>query len=74
MSDCWGSWRKERHRAILRKKIQASQKTDACLLRGADFSFVLDHLWHGAGSGGSPVTWGDYVNSRCLVLPIPAEV
>ncbi|QRW24267.1 Fungal Zn(2)-Cys(6) binuclear cluster domain [Rhizoctonia solani] len=70
----WGSWRKERHRAILRKKIQASQKTDACLLRGADFSFVLDHLWHGAGSGGSPVTWGDYVNSRCLVLPIPAEV
>ncbi|KAF8692088.1 hypothetical protein RHS03_08661, partial [Rhizoctonia solani] len=66
--------RKERHRAIVRKKIQASQKTDACLLRGADFSFVLDDLWHGAGSGGSPVTWDDYVNSRCLTLPIPAEI
>lgn len=62
--------RKERHRAIIRKKIQASQKADACLLRGADFVFVLDHLWHNAASGGASTTWEDYVNSRCATLPL----
>ncbi|KDN47245.1 hypothetical protein RSAG8_03724, partial [Rhizoctonia solani AG-8 WAC10335] len=66
--------RKEKHRTILRKRIQASQKAEACLLRGADFSFVLDHLWHGAAAGGNPVTWDDYVNSRCLTMPVPADV
>ncbi|CAE6502647.1 unnamed protein product [Rhizoctonia solani] len=65
--------RKEKHRSILRKKIQVSQKADACLLRGADFSFVLDHLWHGAAAGGNAVTWDDYVNSRCLTISIPEE-
>ncbi|CAE6472868.1 unnamed protein product [Rhizoctonia solani] len=66
--------RKEKYRAILRKKIQASQKAYACLLRGADFSFVLDHLWHGLAKGGSPVTWDDYVNSRCMTVSVPTEV
>ncbi|KAH7337983.1 hypothetical protein B0J17DRAFT_660307 [Rhizoctonia solani] len=66
--------RKEKHRAILRKKIQVSQGTDACLLRGADFLVVLDHLWHGAASGGSPVIWHDYVLSRSLILPVPLDV
>ncbi|KAG8734772.1 hypothetical protein FRC11_003686, partial [Ceratobasidium sp. 423] len=65
--------RKEKHRAILRKKIQVSQKANACLLRGADFSFVLDHLWHGAAAGGNPVTWEDYVNSRTLTLPVSMD-
>ncbi|KAG8729074.1 hypothetical protein FRC11_009544, partial [Ceratobasidium sp. 423] len=65
--------RKEKHRGILRKKILVSQKADACLLRGADFSFVLDHLWHGAAARGNPVTWDDYINSRCLTIPIPIE-
>ncbi|CAE6479014.1 unnamed protein product [Rhizoctonia solani] len=66
--------RKEKHRTILRKKIQVSQKAEACLLRGADFTSVLDHLWHGAAAGGNPVTWDDYVNSRCFTMPMPVEV
>ncbi|CUA77810.1 hypothetical protein RSOLAG22IIIB_12847 [Rhizoctonia solani] len=66
--------RKEKHRTILRKKIQVSQKAEACLLRGADFSSALDHLWHGAAAEGSPVTWDDYVNSRCFTIPVPADV
>ncbi|KAJ1305728.1 hypothetical protein OPQ81_010461 [Rhizoctonia solani] len=66
--------RKEKHRSILRKKIQVSQKAEACLLRGADFSSVLDHLWHGVAAGGNPVTWDDYVNSRCLTMPVATEV
>ncbi|CAE7093827.1 unnamed protein product [Rhizoctonia solani] len=66
--------RKEKHRTIFRKKIQASQKAEACLLRGADFAFVLDHLWHGAAAEGNPVTWDDYVRSRCLTLPVPADI
>ncbi|CAE6472890.1 unnamed protein product [Rhizoctonia solani] len=66
--------RKEKHRTILRKKIQVSQKAGACLLRGADFTVVLDHLWHGAACGGSAVTWDDYVDSRALTLPVPLDV
>ncbi|CAE6406620.1 unnamed protein product [Rhizoctonia solani] len=62
--------RKEKHRTILRKKIQVSQKAEACLLRGADFSSALDHLWHGAAAEGSPVTWDDYVNSRLLLISL----
>ncbi|QRW24266.1 Fungal specific transcription factor domain [Rhizoctonia solani] len=62
--------RKEKHRTVLRKKIQASRNIDARILRGADFVFVLDHLWHGAAVGGSPVTWEDYVTSRYAVMPL----
>ncbi|KAG8693951.1 hypothetical protein FRC11_002535 [Ceratobasidium sp. 423] len=62
--------RKEKHRAILRRKMLASQKIEARLLRGADFVFVLDHLWHGAAAGGNAVTWEDYVNSRHVAMPI----
>lgn len=62
--------RKEKHRAVVRKKVQASRDVYACLLRGADFVFVLDHLWHGAAAGGAPTIWEDYVNSRCVALPL----
>ncbi|CAE6502657.1 unnamed protein product [Rhizoctonia solani] len=62
--------RKEKHRAIFRRKIYASQNADACLLRGTGFVFVLDHLWHGAAVGGNPVTWEDYVNSRYATMPV----
>ncbi|CUA74879.1 hypothetical protein RSOLAG22IIIB_11547 [Rhizoctonia solani] len=65
--------RKEKHRMVLRKKIQVSQGTDARLLRGADFIFVLDHLWHGVAAGGNPVLWDDYVHSRFLVLSVPGN-
>ncbi|CAE6410015.1 unnamed protein product [Rhizoctonia solani] len=62
--------RKEKHRAVLRKKIIASRDQKVCLIRGADFALVLDHLWHGVGAGGQPTTWEDYINSRFTVLPV----
>ncbi|KEP54528.1 fungal-specific transcription factor domain protein [Rhizoctonia solani 123E] len=62
--------RKEKHRAILRKKVVVSRDDRVCLVRGADFVPVLDHLWHGAAAGGCPTTWQDYVNSRFEVLPV----
>ncbi|CCO37947.1 hypothetical protein BN14_12107 [Rhizoctonia solani AG-1 IB] len=62
--------RKEKHRAILRKKIGVSRNEKACLIRGADFLLVLDHLWHGAAAGGRPTTWQDYSDSRFAVLPV----
>ncbi|CAE6477234.1 unnamed protein product [Rhizoctonia solani] len=69
--------RQEKHRAALRSKVASehSSKINLLLLpvRGADFVAVLDHLWHGVGSGGSPVTWDDYVRSRCTVLPLHHE-
>ncbi|KAH7338018.1 hypothetical protein B0J17DRAFT_660423 [Rhizoctonia solani] len=66
--------RQEKHRATLRSKVsgELSRKVNplVLLVRGFDFVAVLDHLWHGAGSGGSPVMWEDYVKSRCVVLPL----
>ncbi|KAF8594327.1 hypothetical protein BDV93DRAFT_529383 [Ceratobasidium sp. AG-I] len=60
----------EKHRAILRGKIQACQNEKIWILRGDDFALVLDHLWHGAGAGGQPTTWDDYANSRNVALPV----
>lgn len=62
--------RKEKHRAVIRRKVQASRSVSACILRGADFVSVLDHLWLGVGAGGVPTTWDDYVSSRCATLPV----
>lgn len=62
--------RREHHRASMRKRIDVSRNENVWCLRGADFVPVLDHLWQGAGAGGEFVTWGDYVTSRCIVLPI----
>ncbi|EUC55520.1 fungal zn(2)-cys(6) binuclear cluster domain protein, putative [Rhizoctonia solani AG-3 Rhs1AP] len=69
--------RQEKHRAVLRSRVASehSRKLNSLLLpvRGADFIAVLDHLWHGVGSGGSPITWNDYVKSRFTVLPLHDE-
>ncbi|KAF8695044.1 hypothetical protein RHS03_08093, partial [Rhizoctonia solani] len=64
--------RQEKHRAALRSSVsnQGPLKINTLMLRGPDFVPVLDHLWHGVGSQGNPVTWEDYVQSRCSVLPI----
>ncbi|CAE6426506.1 unnamed protein product [Rhizoctonia solani] len=62
--------RSENHRKIVRKKLSDVNETKLWMMRGADFIPVLDHLWHGAGSGGHPVTWADYVRSREALLPI----
>lgn len=65
--------RQEKHRATLRSKIAIFRNLSSLMLRGADFVTVLDHLWHGTASGGRPITWEDYVQSRCAALPIPFE-
>ncbi|KAG8719780.1 Maltose acetyltransferase [Ceratobasidium sp. 394] len=62
--------RKEQHRSLLCRKLEISRNERVWCLRGADFVPVLEHLWHGAGASGCPVTWEDYVNSRCVVLPL----
>ncbi|KAF8754643.1 hypothetical protein RHS01_05873 [Rhizoctonia solani] len=64
--------RQEKHRTALRSSVsdQGPLKINTLMLRGPDFVPVLDHLWHGVGSQGNPVTWEDYVQSRCSVLPI----
>ncbi|CAE6536855.1 unnamed protein product [Rhizoctonia solani] len=64
--------RKEKHRASLRNKLNSEtvQKLNTFILRSSDFVTVLDHLWHGTGSGGRPITWEDYVQSRRTVLPV----
>ncbi|KAH7338020.1 fungal-specific transcription factor domain-containing protein [Rhizoctonia solani] len=64
--------RQEKHRAVLRGKLTSEmvRKGHMLALRGSDFIAVLDHLWHGAGSEGRPIMWEDYVQSRCMVLPI----
>ncbi|CAE7211729.1 unnamed protein product [Rhizoctonia solani] len=60
--------RYERHRAIVRKKLLSFEGLRVWLFRGHDFTQILDHLWHGAD--GAPVTWDDYVRSRCVVAPL----
>ncbi|ELU39623.1 fungal zn(2)-Cys(6) binuclear cluster domain-containing protein [Rhizoctonia solani AG-1 IA] len=62
--------RYEKQRSMVRDKLISFKGTRVWFFRGSEFSLVLDHLWHGAGAGGAPVTWDDYVRSRCTVLPI----
>ncbi|KAF8702650.1 maltose acetyltransferase, partial [Rhizoctonia solani] len=62
----------EKHRASLRSKLtnKSFLREITMVLRISEFVVVLDHLWHSAGKGGSPVTWDDYVQSRCTTIPI----
>jgi hypothetical protein len=62
--------RKEKHRAILYRKVHVCQGFNASLLSGADLVRVLEHLWHGAASEGRAITWEDYITSRYAALPI----
>ncbi|CAE6501383.1 unnamed protein product [Rhizoctonia solani] len=63
--------RREQHRKIVRNRLLDVNETKFWMLRGADFASVLDHLWHGAGSSGRPISWSDYVYSREVLLPVP---
>ncbi|KAF8594320.1 hypothetical protein BDV93DRAFT_529373 [Ceratobasidium sp. AG-I] len=62
--------RQETHRATICSKVSAANGQKAWIFRGDEFVPVLDHLWRGAGSGGSPTTWDDYVSSRRNALPL----
>ncbi|CAE6444633.1 unnamed protein product [Rhizoctonia solani] len=62
--------RLEKHRIAVYEKLRSFDDTGAWLFSGSQFSQALYHLWHSAGMGGAPVTWDDYVQSRCAVIPI----
>ncbi|CUA68650.1 hypothetical protein RSOLAG22IIIB_08025 [Rhizoctonia solani] len=62
--------RYEKHRAIVREKLLSFEGLRVWLFRGPDFSRILEHLWHGTAAGGAPVTWVDYIRSRCAVAPL----
>ncbi|CAE6365170.1 unnamed protein product [Rhizoctonia solani] len=62
--------RHEQQRSVIRERLLSFQGRRVWLFRGPEFSRVLDHLWSGVGAGGASVTWNDYVQSRCAVLPI----
>ncbi|QRW11226.1 Fungal specific transcription factor domain [Ceratobasidium sp. AG-Ba] len=64
------SSRKEVDRALVRERVAALSATKIWVLQGADFTSVLDHLWHGSARDGRPVGWEDYVRSRRRVLPV----
>ncbi|GAB1520304.1 hypothetical protein RhiTH_003378 [Rhizoctonia solani] len=57
--------RYEQQRSIIRQKLVSFKGKGAWLFQGPEFTQILDHLWHGAGAGGAPVMWDDYVQSRC---------
>ncbi|CAE6516345.1 unnamed protein product [Rhizoctonia solani] len=63
--------RYETQRTLIYQKLLSFRNTHIWVLRGADFAPVLKHVWHGAGANEGAVTWGDYVNSRCALLPLP---
>ncbi|CAE6413763.1 unnamed protein product [Rhizoctonia solani] len=62
--------RYEQQRSIIRQKLVSFKGKGAWLFQGPEFTQILDHLWHGAGAGGAPVMWDDYVQSRCTVIHI----
>ncbi|CAE6520929.1 unnamed protein product [Rhizoctonia solani] len=62
--------RYEKHRSMVRKRLFAFKGTHVWFFHGPEFCLVLDHLWHGVGMGGAPVTWDDYVRSRQVALPV----
>ncbi|KAJ1305338.1 hypothetical protein OPQ81_000354 [Rhizoctonia solani] len=61
----------EKQRRTVRNKLSDTKETKFWMMPGADFVPVLNHLWHGAGSGGRPITWADYIYSRKTLLPVP---
>ncbi|KAJ1305586.1 hypothetical protein OPQ81_000583 [Rhizoctonia solani] len=62
--------RLEKHRVFVHQMLLSFRDSRVWLFRGPQFGEALYHLWHGVGSGGAPVTWDDYVHSRCAVAPI----
>ncbi|CAE6455540.1 unnamed protein product [Rhizoctonia solani] len=63
--------RQESQRALVERKLSSLRATKMWVLRGADFTSVLEHLWHGAAKDGRATTWDDYVRSRRAMLPVP---
>ncbi|KAF8679809.1 hypothetical protein RHS04_04756 [Rhizoctonia solani] len=64
--------RTEKQRKLVRARLGCVDETRMWSFRSADIVPVLDHLWLGAGMGGQPVTWNNYVHSRRTALPLPS--
>ncbi|KAH7338129.1 hypothetical protein B0J17DRAFT_411711 [Rhizoctonia solani] len=64
--------RTETQRTLVRDKLTNMSESRNWLVHGNIFVPVLEHLWTGAGAGGRPIKWKDYVFSRERVLPVPA--
>ncbi|CAE6423330.1 unnamed protein product [Rhizoctonia solani] len=62
--------RTESQRTFIREKLANMSESRNWLVHGNIFVPVLEHLWTGAGAGGNPVRWEDYVRSRKEVLPV----
>ncbi|KAH7345357.1 hypothetical protein B0J17DRAFT_38049 [Rhizoctonia solani] len=62
--------RTEKQRRSVRERLGCAAETRFWTFRGPEIVPVLDNLWLGAGRGGQPVTWDDYVHSRRTVLPL----
>ncbi|QRW11216.1 Fungal specific transcription factor domain [Ceratobasidium sp. AG-Ba] len=62
--------RSEGDRRTFRAAISIAARSKSWLLKGTEFTPVVDHLWHGAAANGAPVTWDDYVNARRAVMDV----
>lgn len=62
--------RQESQRSVIERQLSSLRASRMWVLRSADFTSVLEHLWHGVGKDGRATTWDDYVTSRRAVLPV----
>ncbi|KAH7322343.1 fungal-specific transcription factor domain-containing protein [Rhizoctonia solani] len=66
--------RRESQRALVEEKLSSLRATKMWFLRSADFTSVLEHLWHSTAKDGRATTWDDYVRSRRVILPVAEGV
>ncbi|CAE7071824.1 unnamed protein product [Rhizoctonia solani] len=62
--------RQESQRNLVEEKLSSLRATKMWVLRSADFTSVLEHLWHDKAKDGRATTWDDYVRSRRTMLPV----
>ncbi|CAE6389070.1 unnamed protein product [Rhizoctonia solani] len=62
--------RQESQRAMVEAKLSSLKAVKMWVVRNADFTMVLEHLWHGKAKNGNATTWDDYVRSRRAILPV----
>ncbi|KAG8696951.1 hypothetical protein FRC08_006822 [Ceratobasidium sp. 394] len=62
--------RSETQRECFRGAILRSLTNKGWVLDGVQFTYVLDHLWHGAACNGAAVTWDDYLHASNAVYAI----
>ncbi|CAE6470583.1 unnamed protein product [Rhizoctonia solani] len=58
----------ENHRSVIFKCLEQAEACRSYLFATAGFSSAIEHLWHGAGANGAPVTWEDYLDACRTVI------